>query len=76
VLKWKLQNSFANLFMGWGMFWKGFLNIVLNGKEDISASVNLCCLGIGNLTVFNNINDRTKLSQSKLDHFEELVVQN
>ena len=33
------------------MFWKELLNIILNGKEDKSASVNFCCLGIGNLTV-------------------------
>jgi hypothetical protein len=46
--------------------WKELLNIVLDGKEDKSASDNFCCLGIGNLMVFYNISDRTKLSQSKL----------
>jgi len=55
------------------MFWKGLLNIVLNGNEDKFASVNFSCLGIGSLMVLNNISDRTKFSQ-KYDPFEELVV--
>ena len=55
------------------MFWKELLNTVLNGNEDKVASVNFCCLGIGNLTVLNNISDRTKFSQN-YDPFEELVV--
>lgn len=59
---------------GWGgVFWKELLNTVLNGNEDKVASVNFCCLGIGNLTVLNNISDRTKFSQN-YDPFEELVV--
>jgi hypothetical protein len=73
LLKWKLQHSFENLFIGGGMFWKDILNVVLNGKEVKSAPDNFCCLGIGNLTVFSN-SDRTKFSQNYY-HFEELVVQ-
>jgi hypothetical protein len=75
VLKW-LQNSFANLFMGGIMSWKELLNIVLNGKEDKSASDNFCCLGTGNLMVFYNISDRTKLVSQNYDHSEEPGVQN